>query len=180
MALVAFLRGVNVGGHRTFRPSVFAKQLARYEVVNIGATGTFVIRRPITKTKLRAELARRLPFDIHIMICEAHELLALDADDPFRKAPKGPDVTRFVSIMAKCPRTLSAIPIKLPEKGAWLLKILKVEGRYAFGVYRRHMKVISYLGQLDKLLGVPVTTRNWNTIQSVIKVLRRRIVDCDI
>lgn len=54
MALVAFLRGINVGGHRSFRPSVLAKQLAHYDVVSIGATGTFVIRRPITRTKLRA------------------------------------------------------------------------------------------------------------------------------
>ena len=172
MALVAFLRGINVGGHRAFRPSVLAKQLARYEVVNVGATGTFVICRPITKTKLRAELARRLPFDAHIMICEGRELLDLEADDVFRKAPKGPDVTRFVSIIAKRPHTIPAIPIRLPEKGAWLLRILAVENRFVFGVYRRHMKVISYLGMLDRLLGVPVTTRNWNTITSVIKVLQ--------
>ncbi|MDE2090817.1 MAG: DUF1697 domain-containing protein [Gammaproteobacteria bacterium] len=172
MALVAFLRGVNVGGHRAFRPSVLAKQLARYNVINIGATGTFVIHRPITKTKLRAELARRLPFDTHIMICEGRELLALEANDPFRKAPKGPDVTRFVSIMSRRPHTVPEFPIRLPEKGAWLLKILALEGRFAFGVYRRHMKVISYMGMLDKLLGVPVTTRNWNTIKSVIDVLR--------
>lgn len=172
MALVAFLRGVNVGGHRSFRPSVLAKQMARYGVVSVGATGTFVIRCPITKTKLQAELARRLPFDAHIMICEDSELIALEADDPYRKAPKGPDVTRFVSIMPRRPRTVPALPIRLPEKGAWLLKILAVENRFAFGVYRRHMKVIRYLGLLDRLLGVPVTTRNWNTIRSVIKVLR--------
>ena len=35
--------------------------MARYEMVNIGAAGTFVVRRPITKTKLRAELARINP-----------------------------------------------------------------------------------------------------------------------
>lgn len=173
MALVAFLRGVNVGGHRSFRPSVLAKQLARHDVVNIGATGTFVIRRPITKTKLRAEPARRLPFDTHIMICEGRELIVLEADDPFRKAPKDPDVMRFVSIMAKRPRIIPAIPIQLPEKGAWLLRILAVENRFAFGVYRRHMKVINYLDMLDKLLGMPVTTRNWNTIKSVTKLLGR-------
>ncbi len=172
MALVAFLRGVNVGGHRAFRPSVLAKQLARYEVVNIGATGTFVIRRPITQTNLRAELARRLPFDTHIMICKGRELLALEADDPFRNAPKGSDVTRFVSIMPRRPRTIPDLPMRLPEKDAWLLRILAVESRFAFGVYRRHMKVIGYLGMLDKLLGQPVTTRNWNTIKSVIKVLQ--------
>ncbi len=172
MALVAFLRGINVGGHRSFRPSVLAKQLARYEVVNVGATGTFVIRRPITKTKLRAELARRLPFDAHIMICEGRELLALETEDPFRKAPKGSEVTRFVSILPRRPRTVPKLPIRMPEKGPWLLRILAVEGRFAFGVYRRHMKVIGYLGMLDKLLGVPVTTRNWNTIKLVIKVLQ--------
>ena len=172
MALVAFLRGVNVGGHRSFRPSVLAQQLARYDMVNIGATGTFVIRRPITKTKLHAELARRLPFDAHIMICKGHELIALEEDNPFRKAPKGSDVTCFVSILPWRPRTLPALPIRLPEKGAWLLRILAVENRFAFGVYRRHMKVISYLGMLDRLLGVPVTTRNWNIIKSVIGILK--------
>ncbi|MGH8321364.1 MAG: DUF1697 domain-containing protein [Gammaproteobacteria bacterium] len=172
MALVAFLRGINVGGHRSFRPSMLAEQLARYDVVNIGATGTFVIRRPITRGRLRAELARRLPFDAEIMICEGRELLALIATDVFRKAPRGPDVTRFVSIMARRPRCVPEIPIQLPEKGKWLLRILAVHNRFAFGVYRRHMKVIGYLGKLDKLIGVPVTTRNWNTIKSVIKILQ--------
>jgi hypothetical protein len=38
-------------------------------------------------------------------------------------------------------------------------------------MYRRDMKVIGYFGQLDKLYGVQVTTRNWNTITSIAKVL---------
>lgn len=45
MVLVVLLRGVNVGGHRTFRPTTLAKQLAHLDAVNIGAAGTFVIRR---------------------------------------------------------------------------------------------------------------------------------------
>jgi hypothetical protein len=39
-------------------------------------------------------------------------------------------------------------------------------------MYRRHMKTISYLGQIDKLFGVPVTTRNWNTILAVVRILK--------
>ena len=58
MALVVLLRGINVGGHRTFRPAALAEQLKHWAAVNIGAAGTFVIRRPVTRTKLRAELAR--------------------------------------------------------------------------------------------------------------------------
>jgi hypothetical protein len=33
------------------------------------------------------------------------------------------------------------------------------------------MKVISYLGKVDRLFGVPITTRNWNTITTIAEVL---------
>jgi hypothetical protein len=33
------------------------------------------------------------------------------------------------------------------------------------------MKTIGYLGQLDKLFGAPATTRNWNTIRAIIRIL---------
>jgi hypothetical protein len=34
------------------------------------------------------------------------------------------------------------------------------------------MKVIGLLGTVDRLYGVPVTTRNWNTIVAIGTVLR--------
>src|SRR5437867_6082833 len=71
MALVVFLRAVNVGGHNTFRPSVLANELREYDVVNIGAAGTFVVRRAVSQEKFRRELLNRLAFPTHIMICEA-------------------------------------------------------------------------------------------------------------
>ena len=52
MALVVLLRGVNVGGHRTFRPAVLAQRLKHLDAVNIGAAGTFVIRRPVAAPKV--------------------------------------------------------------------------------------------------------------------------------
>src|SRR5687768_9097579 len=33
-----------------------------------------------------------------------------------------------------------------------------------FGVYRRHIKTIGYLGQIDEIFGARATTRSWNTI----------------
>jgi len=40
-----------------------------------------------------------------------------------------------------------------------------------FGLYRREMKAIGYLGHLEKVFGVPVTTRNWNTILAIVRIL---------
>ena len=64
MALVALLRGVNVGGYRTFRPSTLARELGEYDVVNVGAAGTFVVRKPGSRSKFRTALLRKLPFAV--------------------------------------------------------------------------------------------------------------------
>jgi len=170
MALVAFLRGVNVGGHRTFQPSVVAKQLSEYDVVNVGAAGTFVVRRPISQSKLRAEFLKRLPFEPEIMICSARDILSLASRDPFAHEPSGADIVRFVSISAKRPPAPS-LPLSLPSDRDWLVKIIGVQDRFFLGLYRRQMKTISYLSQIEKRLGVRVTTRNWNTITAIVKLV---------
>jgi uncharacterized protein (DUF1697 family) len=171
VALVVLLRGVNVGGHRTFRPAALAAELKHLDAVNIGAAGTFVIRRPVTRAQLRAELARRLPFDTEIMICQGREIASLMSRNHFADHPVRADIVRFVSVLSKRPGSAPSTPMSFPASGKWLMKILARDNQFVFGVYRRHMKVISYLGTLDRLFGVPVTTRNWNTITAIARVL---------
>ena len=170
MALVVLLRGVNVGGHRTFRPSVMAKTLS-FDAVSIGAAGTFVIRKPVARMKIRAEFSRRLPFDADVMICDGSEILRLASADPFAGQPSGPAILQFAGVMAKR-KHLPALPLIMPPAGAWSLKIVSVHGRIVLGVCRREMKAIAYLGQLEKIVGVPVTTRSWNTILTIARTLK--------
>ena len=172
MALVVLLRGVNVGGYKTFRPSILAKDLKRFDVVNIGAAGTFVIRKAVSRTALRAELMRRLPFQAEVMICSGSDILRLDSSDPFAAEPPASSIVRFVSVLAKRRQPCVEVPLNLPSTGEWGVRILAHQGQFVLGVYRREMKAISYLGQLDKLFGVPVTTRNWNTILAIARVLK--------
>jgi uncharacterized protein (DUF1697 family) len=171
VALVVLLRGLNVGGHRTFRPTTLAERLKHLDAVNVGAAGTFVIRSPVTRAQLRAELARSLPFDTEIMICQGREIVRLMSQVHFADQPVLLDVVRFVSVLSKRPRSAPSMPMCFPSSGQWLLKILARDDRFVFGVYRRHMKVIGYLGALDRLFGVPATTRNWSTITSIARVL---------
>lgn len=172
MAVVVLLKGINVGGHRTFRPSVLAKELKRFDVVNVGAAGTFVVRKTVSRAKLRAELTRRLPFEADVMICSGSDILRLASRDPFAGQPSGPDIVRFVSVLAKRRPLSSPVPLDLPSSGEWCLRILTCQDRFVLGLYRREMKAISYLGQLEKIFGVPVTTRNWNTISAIARILK--------
>ncbi|HEY1696155.1 MAG TPA: DUF1697 domain-containing protein [Polyangiaceae bacterium] len=171
MARVVLVRGVNVGGHRTFRPAALARKLKRLDVVNVGAAGTFVVRSSATRAELRAELARTLPFEAEVVICEGREFMRMVASDPFAGEPVRADVVRFVSFLSRRSRAAPTTPAAFPPRGTWLLRLLASEDRFVFGLYRRHMKVIGYLGALDRMFGVPVTTRNWNTVMAIARVL---------
>ena len=111
MALIVFLRGINVGGHRTFRPSMFARDLAAYDVVNVGAAGTFVVRKPVSRTKFLAELRRKLPFEAAVSFCDARDLIRLEMENPFGAEPFDQDVVRFVPTDAN--QELRNIPAKV-------------------------------------------------------------------
>jgi uncharacterized protein (DUF1697 family) len=171
MRWVVFLRAVNVGGTNRCKPAAIAKELTKFGVVNIGAVGTFVVREDVSESALRAALARKLPFKCEIMVCPARDIIKLASKNPFARQPSDENITRFVNVLAKRLNSLPSIPLSLPSDKDWLLKIIAIQDRFVLGLYRRQMKAISYLGKIEKLLGVPATTRSWNTIEKVVKIV---------
>jgi uncharacterized protein (DUF1697 family) len=176
MALVVLLKGVNVGGYRRFRPSIVAKQLSRFDVVNVGAAGTFVVRGGASRSALRAEIGRRLPFETDVMICNGGEVVRFVGRDLFAGQPSGPELVRFVSVMAGRPRRSPPLPLELPSGEEWSLRIVACEHPFVFGVYRREMKAIGYLGRLEQLFGVPLTTRSWTTFLQIERILSAPVI----
>jgi uncharacterized protein (DUF1697 family) len=180
MPLVVFLKGVNVGGHKTCRPSMVAKKLARYGVINLGAAGTLVVGQPITEAMLRTELRRCLPFKTESMICGANDILHLVSEEPFTGQPRAPDIVRFVSVLGTIPCVLPPLPLNLPTGAEWLVRIVAVRDRFAFGLYRRKARTISVFGQIEKCLGTSLTTRNWNTFAKLLQLIKARIPEATI
>ena len=168
---VVFLRAVNVGGTNRCRPAEIAKQLAKFDVVNIGAVGTFVVRKEVSESTLRAAITRKLPFQCEIMICPARDIMKLTAKDPFPPQSSGSDIVRFVSVAARRLDPPRSLALSLPSEDDWLLKIIAIQDRFVLGLYRRQMKAIGYLGKIEKQLGMPLTTRNWSTIEKVTAIL---------
>ena len=172
MASVVFFRAVNVGGHQKFQPGKLAKDLAQFDIVNIGAAGTFVVRENVSPTKLRVEILRRLPFKPELMICPARDLLALAHGNWFGTVPAGKDVGRFVSMLQKAPRTKPQLPIEQPAGPKWEVRIIAITGRFALSL-RRFGQTYSN-AVVEKSLGMPATTRNWNTIETVRELLEQQ------
>jgi uncharacterized protein (DUF1697 family) len=172
MAWVVFLRGVNVGGHKPFRPSVVAQALAEFDVVNVGAAGTFVVRKSVSAALLSAELGRRLPFAADLMICRAQDVSDLRSEDLFPGAGSDKEVTRFVSVLAKRPRTLPPLPIRQPAGDNWQVQVVGIRGRFALSLHRRVGRTLVYPNEVvERHLGVSATTRKWNTVCAICDIL---------
>jgi hypothetical protein len=151
---------------------MLARDLAAYDVVNVGAAGTLVVRKPGSRTKFLAELRRKLPFEAEVAFCEGRDLIRLEMENPFGAEPSHPNVVRFVSILSKAARGRASLPIAFPAGDKWFVRIIGSRDRLVFGVYRRHMRTIGYLGQIDELFGTPATTRSWSTMLSVLRILK--------
>ncbi len=167
MAHVVFLRGVNIGGHRVFRPSTVPGRLPGFRLLNIGATGTFIAFAPTSQAALRRALTRVLPFRTEIVICSAAAVRDLVAADPFAGVPRRPDIVRFVTVLSRPPDALPVLPMEFRDGRRWLVRLLAQHGRFVAGVYRREMKTIGYLGRIDRVFDVPLTTRQWSTFRLV-------------
>jgi len=106
------------------------------------------------------------------VLCDGRDLIRLEKVNPFGTEPSPPDVVRFVSILSKAGGLRAPLPVTFPTDGDWLVQVMASKGQFVFGMYRRHMETIGYLGQIDKLYGVPATTRNWNTIVAIVRILK--------
>jgi uncharacterized protein (DUF1697 family) len=161
-----------VGGHQKFQPSLLAKQLAKLGVVNIGAAGTFVVRENVSQTKLRAEILRRLPFQPELMIYPGRDVLALAHGDWFPATSKEKDLGRFVSVLQKVPQTRPSLPIEVPAGPKWEVRVVAISGRFAVSVRRLGETYPNAV--VEKHLGIPATTRNWNTIEKICEALEKK------
>jgi uncharacterized protein (DUF1697 family) len=169
MSTVIFFRAVNVGGKQKLQPANLARELAEFGIVNIGAAGTLVVRSKVSEKKLRDEILRRLPFKPDLMVCSARDVLELARGDWFGAAPPGKDVGRFVSVLEKAPRAKPALPLEQPAGSNWEVRVVALTGRFALSVRRLGKTYPNAV--VEKCFGIPATTRNWSTIESVCEVL---------
>jgi uncharacterized protein (DUF1697 family) len=160
-----------VGGYQKFQPGKLAEELAQFDVVNIGAAGTFVVRVNVSQTKLRAEVLRRLPFKPELMICAARDVLELAQSKPFRNVSAGKDIGQFVTVIQKVPRVKLQRPIEQPTGDQWEVRIVAIIGRFALSVRRLGQTYSNAV--VEKYLGIPATTRSWTTIEAIREVLEQ-------
>lgn len=160
MPWAIFLRGTNVGGARVFSPAAFAKSLG---LENLGAAGTFVARTGGSAAAVRDRIAKALPFETEVLVVAGTEVDDLVEANPFRALPQ--DAKPTVTVLVRVPKSLPRFPADFPAGAAWEVRLFPPVGGFVPGCYRVRDRMRRYPNEVvEKLLGVPATTRGWPTI----------------
>ena len=169
MRNVAFLRAVNVGG-RTIRMSDLAKRLG---TLGFTGVGTFIASGNVffdasgepdaIARRIETDLLAWLGYPVAAMVRTWDELMALVASNPFKGVARERDSKLYVTFLWEPPKRKLKLPRTSPKEG---LKLVRVTGREAFLVcVRLDSGKFGFPNlSIEKELGVPATTRNWNTI----------------
>lgn len=170
---VVLLRGANVGGHRTFRPTELVAALPDLALRSIGAAGTFVAGTARPESKVRASIRATLPFDASVTVVPGAAVARLLERPPSLVDPHDPTERRFATVSDKPLPGTPRVPIIAPSGDAWQVRIQAVHGPFAVGVSRRFGPRVLYPSEVvEKAFGVPATTRWWETMEAIGRCLK--------
>jgi uncharacterized protein (DUF1697 family) len=170
----AFLRAVNVGG-RVVRMSDLAKRLTALGLADVAtfiASGNVTFRSDdealAIAHRIEADLLAWLGYPVATMVRTWEELEALVASNPFKGVERAPDAKLYVAFLWEPPKQKPRLPRVSARDG---LRLFRIRGREAFMVAERlpDGKFGVPNLPLEKELGVPATTGNWNTILRLMK-----------
>jgi uncharacterized protein (DUF1697 family) len=174
---IAFLRGINVGGHRIIRMAHLQAWLggAGLEQVRTyiqSGNASFLSPEPDPGTlgaSIEALLLAQAGFAVPVMLRRADQLAALVQRNPFADVMDAPDTKRYVCFLKEQPAHSLAFPLRKPDEG---LEWRDLTDGDACVVSRKVSGEYGFANQLvERSLKQPATARDWNTVMKIHQAL---------
>lgn len=175
---IALLRGINVGGNNIIKMQDLRDmfEVLQFEHVRTYIqSGNVVFDSPETPEKQLAavigeQIRETFGFGISVIIRSLEELEAAVAGNPFQLTGEDQFKRLYISFLADEPSPESLEKLRPYEEGADKLRVIGKEMYTLYEVSASQSPLFKV--SLDKLLGTPVTARNWNTVNKLIALGR--------
>ncbi len=174
---VAFLRGINVGGHHKIPMADLRKELEELgftNVVTLLNSGN-VIFDSITNNKeglektISGKLQITFGFPVPTIIRKAKTIYKMFNDSPFQNIKMTKDIRLYVSFLKKKTKSNLELPWGSPDNS---YKIIGRRDKAIFSILDLSVsKTPKAMEAFEKFFGTDITTRNWKTIERIIKKL---------
>ncbi len=169
-AIVAFLRGINVGGHKKVSMAALKSAFEALGFTNVRtvlASGNVIFEAPKKDPDpgrtIALGLEKALGFPVTVIIRTVRELRAIVRSDPFKDAPSGTNVQHYVIFLKGEGNVPSRVRLPAPPNG---VRIVRIDPGEIFSIVdlSRGGRTPELMRYLDQNLGPAGTTRNWRTV----------------
>lgn len=176
MQYVAFLRGINVGGHKAIKMEDLKKvfEASGFEnVKTLLASGNVLFDAPSASEntfakKIEEMLAKAFGHEIGVLIRTVEDLQKLAGQNPFAGVKITPQTRLYVTFLAEKTGSGLKVPHASPDGN---FKITRATASEVCSVLTLTPggRTVDLMSVLEKEFGRKITTRNWNTIQKILK-----------
>jgi uncharacterized protein (DUF1697 family) len=171
-----FLRGINVGGNKKVPMAELKKMLEKMgfaDVKTLLASGNVMLSSKkenitaLTK-RISGAIEKEFGFPVPVLIREMTRLEEMASLDPFKGITVTKDIRLYVTFLSESPKTKLKIPYTSEDK---CFRIFRVEDDVIYTVLdlSKGSGTVDAMAIVEKEFGKLVTTRNWNTIEKMLK-----------
>ena len=175
---VAFLRGINVGGNTLIKMAELKKafeSLRLHNVASVLASGNVVFETSKTDSasltkRIEEKLRKRLGIQVIVIVRTGSQIVDLIKSDPFKNVKIGRRTKLQVTFLADKVKNFRKLAIKSPSRGFEVVQTSKGEVYSAIDI-SANAGTPELMKLLEKEYGKKITTRTWNTIQKISKLV---------
>jgi uncharacterized protein (DUF1697 family) len=177
---VAFLRAINVGGQRLIKMEELARIFTAAGLKNVRTyiqSGNVLFDSASAnaaglRKKIEKALRSVFGYEVPVMIRRLADIEEMVRRNPFQKIEPGADVMLFVVFLSDEPRHDPELPLMSAIEN---IEVFEVKERAAFILsHRKKNGMFGFPNKfVEKTLGVSGTTRNWSTVNKILKVAEK-------
>jgi uncharacterized protein (DUF1697 family) len=174
---VALLRGINVGGHHKVPMADLREELKKMNFENIVTllnSGNIIFdttdgNLEELEKRISNNLEKRFGFSIPTIIRDAGLIEELFNRTPFQNINVTKDIRLYVSFLKKKAKLDLQLPWTSVDKS---YTIIETVDKTILSVLDLSVSnTPKAMGELEKFYGTDITTRNWKTIERIVKKL---------
>ena len=174
---VAFLRGINVGGHHKVPMAELRKELEKLgcqNIVTLLNSGNIVFEAissdlAVLEKTISEHLERSFGFPVPVIIRTSEIISSSIKEQPFKDVTLTKDIRLYVSFLREEIQTDLILPWTSTDKS---FTIIDIKDKTIFSVLDLSIsKTPKAMLSLERYFGKDITTRNWNTIERLGKII---------
>ena len=167
---VAFLRGVNVGGHHKVPMAVLRKELEKLGFENITTilnSGNIIFDTKVDNLEsiektISVHLENHFDFSIPTIVRKSETIYEMFHNNPFKDVKVTKDTRLYISFLKNDTNSDLKLPCTSSDKS---YKIIAKRDKNIFSILDLSVsRTPKAMEALEKYFGTDITTRNWNTI----------------